>query len=81
MPAIPAINTDEILAGLKPNPATFRIAAEGALSNARIAKSSGNAAFDAAILAAFARARMPEKPDRRAEELQLSFRTKEIGGR
>ena len=128
-PAFPAINTDEILAGLQPNPSagprennlapsdthegseelkayfallkqrvraalvpppdaadgwvatvTFRISADGVLSGVRISKSSGSAAFNAAVVAAFAHVRMPEKPDRRAEELQLSFRMKEIVG-
>lgn len=56
------------------------ISAAGALSPARIARSSGHRAFDDAVLAAFARVRLPEKPDRRPETLTLSFRTADVAG-
>jgi TonB family protein len=57
---------------------TFHISAAGVISDVRIARASGSRDFDAAVLAAFTRVRLPAKPDQRAEELALSFRTKDI---
>lgn len=72
----PVGTPDGLVAGV-----AFRISAQGGLSGVRITKASGNPAFDAAVLAAFARARLPEKPDGRGEELELAFRTEELGAR
>jgi colicin import membrane protein len=57
-----------------------RISAAGVLSNPRVKKSSGNAEFDNAVLAALRRVRMPEHPEKKSEELELTFRTRDIEG-
>lgn len=57
---------------------TFQISAAGVISHVRVTRSSGDSEFDAAVLAAFARVRLPAKPDQRAEELELSFRTVDL---
>ncbi len=57
---------------------SLQISAVGVISNVRVVQSSGHRAFDAAVLAAFSRLRLPEKPDRRAEEISLSFRTADL---
>lgn len=56
----------------------FRVSAGGGVSNARIVRTSGDPKFDAAVLAALARVRLPQKPDGRAEELELTFRAREM---
>lgn len=56
-----------------------RISANGRLSNARIVKSSGSEEFDQAVLAAFGRVTMPEHPERKSEDLEMDFRTKDAG--
>ncbi|PTX94195.1 cell envelope integrity protein TolA [Opitutus sp. ER46] len=56
------------------------ISASGRLSGARVIKSSGSDEFDRAVIAAFGRVTMPEHPEKRTEELELTFRTKDAGG-
>lgn len=56
----------------------FHISATGVLSRARVKTSSGNAEFDKAVIAAFDRVRMPDHPEKKSEELELIFRTKDI---
>lgn len=55
------------------------ISATGRLSNAHILESSGSDEFDQAVLAAFSRVSMPEPPEHRAEPVQMTFRTKDVG--
>jgi colicin import membrane protein len=56
-----------------------RIAADGTLSGAHIASSSGNAEFDHAALEAIARVRsIGPKPDGKSELITVPFRMKEI---
>jgi len=43
--------------------------------------SSGNAEFDRAVIAAFDRVEMPAHPEKKSEELELIFRTRDIEGR
>lgn len=50
----------------------------GGLSRARVITSSGNPEFDKAVIAAFGRISMPDHPEKRAEDLELIFRTKDI---
>lgn len=57
------------------------ISAWGTLSNARVKVSSGNAEFDRAVIAAFDRVEMPAHPEKKSEELELIFRTRDIEGR
>lgn len=57
-----------------------RISAAGVLSNPRVQKSSGNEEFDNAVLAALRRVRMPTHPENKSEELELTFRTRDIEG-
>lgn len=57
-----------------------RISAAGVLSNPRVQKSSGNEEFDNAVLAALRRVRMPVHPENKSEELELTFRTRDIEG-
>lgn len=57
------------------------ISAWGKLSNARVKNSSGNAEFDRAVIAAFDRVEMPPHPEKKSEELELIFRTRDIEGR
>lgn len=56
------------------------ISAWGRLSNARVKVSSGNAEFDRAVIAAFGRVEMPAHPEKKSEELELIFRTRDIEG-
>lgn len=55
----------------------FTLAANGEISGVRITRSSGNADFDRSVLEAFARVRMPARPDRRTDEVRLTFRIRE----
>ena len=54
-----------------------RLAADGTLSGARITQSSGSDEFDQAALAAVAATRMPPRPDKKTEVLNLPFKMKE----
>jgi len=54
------------------------ISPSGALSRARVKTASGNPEFDKAVIAAFDRVRMPDHPEKKSEELELIFRTKDI---
>lgn len=49
----------------------------GKISNVRVEESSGNAEFDHAVVVAFSRITMPERPDHKGEEFELKFRTKD----
>jgi colicin import membrane protein len=51
--------------------------ADGSLSGARIARTSGSRDFDNAILEAIRRVRLPAKPDKRTEKIQFDFTAKE----
>jgi colicin import membrane protein len=51
--------------------------ADGSLTGARIARSSGSRDFDNAILEAIRRVRLPAKPDKRTEKIQFDFTAKE----
>lgn len=53
------------------------ISATGRLSNVRVTKSSGDEAFDRAVIAAFARVEMPAHPEKKGEDFELVFRTKD----
>lgn len=55
----------------------FTLTANGTISGARIVRSSGNAEFDQSVLAAFARVRMPARPDKDTDVQRLIFRIKE----
>ena len=55
----------------------FTVAANGAISAVRIVRSSGNAEFDQSVLEAFARVRMPARPDKNTDVQRLTFRIKE----
>jgi colicin import membrane protein len=59
----------------------FHISASGVLSRPRIKKASGSDEFDRAVMAAISRVTMPAKPDKKAEELEMSFRTKDVQAR
>jgi colicin import membrane protein len=50
---------------------------DGSLSGARITKSSGSAEFDAAVLSAISRTRMPSRPDGKNESVTFPFTMKE----
>lgn len=54
------------------------ISANGALSKARIKRSSGSEEFDRAVVAAFGRITMPAHPEKKSEDLELTFRTRDI---
>src|SRR4051812_12485339 len=57
----------------------FFLNADGTLTSAKITKSSGNAEFDAAALAAVAATRMPSpRPDKISDKRSLSFTMKEL---
>jgi len=56
----------------------FTMAANGSFSGVRIVRSSGNADFDQSVLEAFARVRMPARPDGKTEIIRLTFRMKEL---
>ena len=55
----------------------FTVAANGVISGVRILRSSGNAEFDQSVLEAFARVRMPARPDKNTDVQRLTFRIKE----
>ncbi len=55
----------------------FTISAGGTISGVRIVRSSGNAAFDQSVLDAFARVRMPARPDGKTDAQRLTFRVRE----
>jgi colicin import membrane protein len=56
----------------------FTMAANGSFSSVRIVRSSGNADFDQSVIEAFARVRMPARPDGKTEVIELTFRMKEL---
>ena len=56
----------------------FTMAASGSFSSVRIVRSSGNADFDQSVIEAFARVRMPARPDGKTEVIELTFRMKEL---
>jgi colicin import membrane protein len=56
----------------------FTMAANGEISGVRIVRSSGNPAFDQSVLEAFARVRMPPRPDGKTDEVRLTFRVREL---
>ncbi|MDP2137844.1 MAG: TonB family protein [Candidatus Didemnitutus sp.] len=57
---------------------TFFVAANGQIDNVRIARSSGNAAFDASVLEAFRRIAWPgARPDKKNDTWRLTFRMRE----
>ena len=56
----------------------FTMAANGSFSGVRIVRSSGNADFDQSVLEAFARVKMPARPDGKTETIRLTFRMKEL---
>lgn len=51
----------------------------GRLTNAHVTKPSGSDEFDRAVIAAFGRVDMPDYPERKVDELELSFRTTDAG--
>ena len=55
----------------------FRLNADGSITGARVIKRSGSPEFDSAVLEAFARTRMPARPDGRSETHKLEFRTRD----
>ena len=55
----------------------FYLAADGSISHVRITHSTGDAAFNDAVLEAFRRIRMPERPDHQGEEDELDFTLKD----
>ncbi len=59
----------------------FTLGADGSISGVRIVRSSGNADFDQSVTEAFARVRMPARPDGKSDSIRLVFRMKEIEGR
>ena len=56
----------------------FTLGADGSVSGVRIIRGSGNAAFDQSVLDAFSRLRMPPRPDRKTDEVRLTFRIREL---
>ncbi|MGH7946342.1 MAG: cell envelope integrity protein TolA [Opitutaceae bacterium] len=54
-----------------------RSQADGSLTGARVAKSSGSAEFDQAVLEAVSRVRMPPRPDRKSESIAFIFTMRE----
>lgn len=60
--------------------AEFRLGADGSLSAVRIIGPSGSAEFDRAVLEAFARVRMPARPDGKSSVQTTRFRTKDLDG-
>lgn len=56
---------------------SFTIAANGTISGVRIVRGSGNAAFDQSVLDAFARVRMPARPDAKTESTRLTYSLRE----
>lgn len=60
--------------------AEFRLGADGSLSAVKIISPSGSAEFDRAVLDAFARVRMPARPDGKSSVQTTRFRTKDLDG-
>lgn len=58
----------------------FRLNADGSLTGVKIIGPSGSAEFDRAVLDAYARVRLPERPDKKSSVHQLRFRTKDLDG-
>ena len=54
--------------------------ADGTLTSARVAKSSGSAEFDQAVLDALRRVRMPARPDKKSETIEFIFTMREREG-
>lgn len=73
--AAPPDATEKMLAHV-----AFYLAADGSISNARITHSSGDPAFDQAVLDAFHRVSMPPRPDHQGEEDELDFSLSEEMG-
>lgn len=55
----------------------FTVAANGVISGVQIIRSSGNREFDQSVLEAFARVKMPARPDGKTDVQRLTFRIKE----
>ncbi len=60
--------------------AEFRIGADGSIGGAKIISPSGSPEFDRAVLEAFARVRMKERPDGKSSVQTARFRTKDLDG-
>jgi colicin import membrane protein len=60
--------------------AEFRIGADGSISAVKIISPSGSAEFDRAVLEAYARVRMPSRPDGKSSVQTARFRTKDLEG-
>lgn len=58
----------------------FRIGADGSVTGVRIISDSGSAEFNRALLDAYARVRMPVRPDGKSSVHSLKFRTKDLAG-
>lgn len=53
------------------------LAADGSVSGLRFARASGDANFDRSVLDAFARVRMPARPDKKTDRLRITFRMRD----
>jgi len=60
--------------------AEFRIGADGTISGVKITSPSGSVEFDRAVVEAYARVRMPLRPDGKSSVHLLKFRTKDLDG-
>jgi colicin import membrane protein len=58
----------------------FRSNADGTLTSPRVSKTSGSAEFDAAVLDALRRVRMPARPDKKSETIEFVFSMREREG-
>jgi colicin import membrane protein len=58
--------------------AEVNTAADGTLSRARIAESSGSPDFDQAVLGAIGATHMPPRPDGKSEQFRMTFRMHEV---
>ncbi len=54
--------------------------ADGSLTSPKVAKPSGNAEFDRAVIEAVKRVRMPAQPDKKSEIISLEFKAREDHG-
>jgi colicin import membrane protein len=54
--------------------------ADGSLTSPKVAKGSGNAEFDRAVIEAVKRVRMPPRPDKKSEIISLEFKAREDHG-
>jgi colicin import membrane protein len=54
--------------------------ADGSLTSPRVAKGSGNAEFDRAVIEAVKRVRMPARPDRKSDVISLEFKARDDHG-